>query len=255
MGTIFLSAFSNDSELFAVEKLALNKSLAEKHLSIERSTFGAWVSITERLSKQARKLLNEKSKDRNYGEELFKISDREFLDTILSTSLITVLKGTNNLRNSRAHGGIISEELAKSRLLALQDFLSQVRTLFGDIWNRYQLILPREMVFSEGLYNYNAYRLMGALTPFESERFDIARPLEDGHLHFIGYEESEALQLLPFIKIIPSPSNEPNACYFYNRKKGEILEFKSYHHKEKPEIKGSFQETVEALKHVQEEVS
>lgn len=252
MGIILLSAFSNDSELFAVEKLALNKSLAEKHLSLERSTFGAWVSITERLSKQARELCSQKSKSRNYGEELFKISDREFLETILSKSLITVLKGTNNLRNSRAHGGIISEELAKNRLLALQKFLSQVRTLFGDIWNRYQLILPRKMIFTEGLYNYNTYRLMGALTPFESEKYNLARPLEDGHLHFIGNEEREALQLLPFIKVIPSPSNEPNACYFFNRKKGDSLEFKSYHHKEKPEIEGFFHETLEALKHVQE---
>jgi len=248
IATLFLSAFQNDPELFSAERVKIADALSQGGLSVERSSFGTWVRIAERLAKQARIMLNKSDEDRLRCLGLFRLSEADVLQALLSSKLIGILQETNNLRNDwRGHGGVIGDRTAYERHVTLQSYLSEVRKCFGDVWERYRLVLPRSMRFSQGSFDTNIHLLVGPRTPFVSTSFQTSEPLETGQLHLIGQEEHRALKLLPFVKVMESPKSAQNACYFYNRKDKDGFKYISYHFEGEPEITGSFLETEEAI--------
>lgn len=248
MATFLLSGFQNDPNLFDEVKAKFSERLAKNRLSFDRSTFGTWVNVAERLSKEARKILNNKEQEAFVREQLFRISDMDILNKLFSSKLIAVLKDTNNLRNDwRGHGGVVSDRVAHDRLIILQSYLSGVRECFGDIWDRYHLIQPHGMKFIDGIFIISADKIMGTRTPFETVSFKSREPLEYGLLHFIGQEEQIALKLLPFIKVMESPKTAQNACYFYNRKELKGFRFISYHFEAEAEFVSEFKEIDEVL--------
>ena len=248
MATFLLSGFQNDPNLFDEVKAKFSEQLAKNRLSFDRSTFGTWVNVAERLSKEARRMLNNKKQEAVVRERLFCISDVDILNKLFSSKLIAILKDTNNLRNNwRGHGGVVSDRVAHERLVTLQSYLSGVRECFGDIWDRYYLIQPHGMKFIDGIFNIFADKIMGTRTPFETISFKTREPLENNLLHFIGQEEQIALKLLPFIKIMESPKTAQNACYFYNRKEPKGFRFISYHFEAEAEFVSEFKEIDEVL--------
>ncbi len=159
------------------------------------------------------------------------------------------MKETNALRNSwKGHGGIVGEAEAKRRHVKLADHLAKLRSLFGTIWDQYQLVKPRQASFTAGQFVYSVERLMGSRTPFEIIEAVVAEPMEDGQLHLLGSRANRALSLLPFIKVMASPTSAQNACYFYNRRQGEKLRFVSYHFETEAEVIEAFSDTESALK-------
>lgn len=72
--------------------------------------------------------------------------------------------------------------------------------------------------------------------------------MEDGHLHLKSPDEQRALKLLPFVKVMPSPKAEGNACYFYNRQQKDGIRFLSYHFESESEVVQEFADAAEALR-------
>jgi hypothetical protein len=60
-------------------------------------------------------------------------------------------------------------------------------------------------------------------------------------------EGDRALKLLPFVRVMPSPKTEANACYFYNKRVTPNQRFVSYHFEADSEIEDIFEDTQIAL--------
>lgn len=88
---------------------------------------------------------------------------------------------------------------------------------------------------------------MGTRTPFPTRDMVLDEGMEDGCLHFKSPDENRTLELLPLIKIMPSPITEKNACYFYNRLQNEGLRFISYYYDSDSEVIRDFPDVSEIL--------
>jgi len=142
----------------------------------------------------------------------------------------------------------VSDRDARERYERLKSHLATVREAFGTVWERWELIVPGVTTVSSGVYKYEVRRLIGNRTPFEIVSLEVEHPLEDGQLHLISTSERRALQLLPLLKVMPSPETASNACYFYNRREAEGLLFVSYHFDAKAQIVEEFADTADVLR-------
>lgn len=227
-----------------------------RELDLDHPSFGLWVGIAGRLSRRFRELLDKAPETREQCRDAFCCSDTEILGSLLSADVNGVLQKANQLRNLwLGHTGLVGEEEATARLIEVEALLAEIRKLFGSVWRRYPLILPGQAVFAGGSHHYSIRRLLGSRTPFEHSNVVVDHPLEDGHLYFLGEGNTRALQLLPLIRIMPSPSGEANACYFYNRRSGDRLRFVSYHFDQKAEVTNHFGETSQVLDAIAREES
>jgi|ETNmetMinimDraft_13_1059891.scaffolds.fasta_scaffold389029_1 hypothetical protein len=55
-------------------------------------------------------------------------------------------------------------------------------------------------------------------------------------LHLVDPNNDDALPLLPFVQIMPSPATSENACFFYTRREQDGVTFISHHHEEQSEV-------------------
>lgn len=55
------------------------------------------------------------------------------------------------------------------------------------------------------------------------------------------------IKLLPFVRVMPSPKTEANACYFYNRRGNQQQKFVSYHFEVDSEVEEFFEDTEAAI--------
>jgi len=83
--------------------------------------------------------------------------------------------------------------------------------------------------------------------PFRTSEVSLTEQMEDGVLHLYSPSETRALPLLPFIKVMPSPKTEENACYFYNRRRGSDIRYLSYHFDSDSEVIAAFDDVSHAL--------
>ena len=72
-------------------------------------------------------------------------------------------------------------------------------------------------------------------------------PMDDGALHLLDPDGERALKLLAFVRVMPSPKTEANACYFYNRRQASNQKFVSYHFEADSEIEEFHADTLAAL--------
>ena len=102
---------------------------------------------------------------------------------------------------------------------------------------------PRSSRFVQGTFVYEADRLVGSRTPFESIELRTNDPMEDGCLHLTTPGSATALKLIPLIRVMPSPRTAQNVCYFYNRRVGDGIRFVSYHFEQEAEVVEQFEDT------------
>jgi hypothetical protein len=233
---VFLSAFSSDEEIFARHRPKITDEL--RRIS-RTASYGDWVSIGAHLAKETRALLNTKP---NEGEDLlccqlFRTRDTSFLEAISSTELVAVLQNAVNLRNKKAHGGILGDDEAARLRTTLEGWLETVRKVYGRKWSRYHLIQPTDaMPFRGGVFELVAELIAGPRTPFERHTYTVDQALDRDHLHLIDPMSEEALPLLPLMRIMASPRGAQNACYFFNRSLNDGVRFVSYHFEPEPEV-------------------
>lgn len=250
MATVLLSGIVGDEELFQYERKKISEILEKQHLSYERTSFGMWKVIVERLSKAVRDMLFSNESDKvDHCQSLFCVRDDKVLSMLSSSKLVSILQETNGLRNSWiGHGGIVSEVEAKQRHEKLKSYLASVREVFGKTWDRFTLVLPGKSGYSKNLHKYdNARRVMGTRTPFEIIKLEMEHPLEENQLYLVSNDERRALKIFPLLKVMPSPQTAQNACYFYNRREDGKLRFVSYHFPQEAEIKEAFTDTAQVI--------
>lgn len=242
--TIHLSAIRTDQEFWTEHSVVLNQALEKEHLSYNRATFGLWKCVNEFLSKRIRKLLDD---DFERASMLYRIKNRDVLNMLLSKDLVRILQAANSIRNNHAHGGVASQREDASIHRNLEELITDTRKFTGNNWKQYELVQPSDCRFSGGMLEYKVKRIMGTRTPFETVERRTITGMEDERLHLLGPDGDRALELIPFIRVMPSPKTESNACYYYNRKQGDHQRYVSYHFESESEIEVAFVDTDEAI--------
>lgn len=247
LSIVHLSAFQSNENVWNDVREPLKKCLERNKVTFERSSFGTWSNVVGFFAKKGRKFLEEKKEDLVF--DLFKTRNREFLERLLSKRLVSIIQGVNTRRNDwLGHTGHVTDSVAASRDESLGKDIQTVREIFGLLWEEYQLLEPGYCKHVDGVFQYQAKKVMGTRTPFQTETVTVSEAMSDGHLYLKGANEMRGLKLLPLVKILASPATEENACYFYNRlDKDGGIKFLSYHSGSEGEVIDKFSDVSGAL--------
>jgi hypothetical protein len=242
--TIYLSAAKSDREFWADHSGPLAEAVNRGKLSFDLATFGLWKCVVEFLSTKFRQLSSDDT-DRCFA--MFRTNSSAVLEMLFDRRLLTVLQTSNSVRNNRAHSGVASARDTEISHAQLVDLIQTCRSVMGTTWERYELVQPAECRFIGGQFEYKVRRIMGTRTPFATEVRKTIEGMEDGSLHLLDPDGERALKLLAFIRVMPSPKTEANACYFYNRRHTSGQRFVSYHFEADSEIEECYPDTTAAL--------
>ncbi|MBM7587319.1 hypothetical protein JOC86_003892 [Bacillus pakistanensis] len=238
----FFEAFAQFQVVLMLSAYSKNGSnLDEKYIynidasKITRATFGTWVHIGENMSKKLRQLLEDSPEQ---CLRLFQHKRKGFIKMISSKQIYNILRKTNGYRNDwKGHGGVESTTEAKNRLVLLENELHSLRKVIGDVNEGYQLIQPGTGHFSFGLYHCNCKLLKGTRNTFIEKNIEVLNGLDIDNLYLLEEDAYEPLVLLPFIRLMPSPNTQVNACYFYNRLDQDGVRMVSYYFDQDADVK------------------
>lgn len=247
LATVHLSAFTSHEPTWRVQQGELLNVLKQQSLTLERATFGTWKAVVESLSANARrKLQNEEQAP--LVHEMYATYHTQWLQTLCESRIATILSKANGIRNTYSgHGGAIGEAQADEIEQELLLLVEQVRAVFGRGWQRYELVQADKMIYADGRFTFQVPRLMGTRNQFERVERTTLNPLDNGRLYLLVDGASHGLKLLPFVRVMASPSKVANACYFYNRAERDGQRFVSYHFEEEAEVVDRFDDTALAM--------
>lgn len=250
LATVHLSAFSSMSEVWGQHHAKLVRTLTQGKLDLQRATFGTWKCVVEVLGKPARKMLASND-ERDLVLRMYALRDAKFLERLLKADLSMLLSKANKLRNDHiGHGGLIGTRTANAIESELFDMVNSVRLIFGRSWEEYELIKAGAGKHTAGTFSYRVPRLMGTRSQFESVVRETTEPLDDQSLYLLGQGAPRGLKLLPFIRVMASPPNVQNACYFYSRTEDSGQRFVSYHFENETEVCQPFEDTAAVLRDI-----
>lgn len=205
-----------------------------------KPNFGNWNFLGNCIAKKVRSLLS--SNEREHIIKLFGNPNIKFLESITSKKLYQILNEGLNYRNKWiGHGPPVNLEGNMTRLRILKNLLSKTQQIISHNFEDTLFIqpVPGSMSYDGGIFNTNVKQVIGRL-PFKDHRIETTHPLKDNTLYMIHSGQYEALELLPFFRIMPGPKTEQNACYFYNSfdasNVGGEVELVSYHFDQDPTV-------------------
>lgn len=203
--------------------------LAGQGLTIRNSTLGTWVVSFAFFAKRARVLYNDPATRKDI-EDLFCTANPEVLEMLWSKDVAGALQEANKLRNQwKGHSGALGDEAAKRAHDECAVQLDRLRSAFGWNWREYQLLMPNSMQMPEkGVFRCSVRTLNGIGGPFAPQTVDLQHPLENSRMYLGNAGQGKAMEVLPFVRIVPSLEGV-SACYFFNRSKGGKHRFLSFH--------------------------
>jgi hypothetical protein len=247
LATLHLSAFMASDDLWHQHGKKLSRKLTQQSMSFDRITFGTWKLVAEYLSSVCAKLI----KDPGNGEvwqRIYGTSNKMVLNMLTDAELRGVLQRANRIRNDWGHGGAVSSQRAKQIDDELMELTYSLRSVFGRTWCGYELIQPKDARYKDGVHHYKVKRLMGTRSaPFEEVERESLQPLESDDLYLFDSASRHGLRLQPFVRVMPSPEKQANACFIFSRRESKGHRFVSYHFEAESEIEDAFPEVEVAL--------
>jgi hypothetical protein len=250
IGIILLSAFRSNEALFASHREKMIASMHKQNLSFQRATFGTWKFVAEYLGKQTRELISGDDGSRSLCAEIFLDGSLTLPVALTDIALIELISRTNKMRNDwTGHGGVVSQQDARLRNEELVSEINKLRDLLGDVWTNTQLVHALHCRPKRGVFENEIAILMGSNSEFLKETRSMATWLDVEQLYLSQRGSTQALRLLPLVKVGPAPESAKNACYFFNRLDRTGARFVSYHYADRPELKDKFsEEAIETIK-------
>ncbi len=248
--TMMLSAFHTSQPFFQENKRTWCEAGDSDH-SLVRSNFGEWVVRGQRLAKTTRTMLSDKEK-RSFCLELFGTQNPENVEAVASKDLHGLLDLANQYRiDWKGHGGIVSQGEYDRRLTLLQGQLTRMREVVGSIFENWVLLRPGRSEYSKGMYRFSAAKLMGSRQIFKELEVETPTVMDKNELYLFDFTTRHPIQLLPFLRILPSPRTEENACYFYNRVQKDGVRWVSYHFEQEAELVCSDDALLKVIKEIE----
>ncbi|MBT1619999.1 N-6 DNA methylase [Curtobacterium flaccumfaciens pv. poinsettiae] len=236
--TVLLSACRRDPGSSAEVETDLRQALNDQHIGIERASFGTWVVILERTSKNLRRAL-----DSGDFDEIARVRaafgdlSESAIERLLSKDVVNKFKELNIKRNRwRGHGGHTSKEERKAQVDALVADLRELRLLLGNVWAQLLLVRAgRASRVADG-YVQAAEVAVGTRSPFATRDFRVGDAMLDGELYLVRDASQSPLRLSQFVQLRAAPANAQYTSYFYNRTEGSRVRMVSYQYGPESEV-------------------
>jgi hypothetical protein len=230
--TVLLSVSRSDPGSSSEVEGSIRQTLQEQHLSIERASFGTWVVIIEKTSKELRRALESgDTDDVARVRRAFSGLAQTGIERLISKEVIKKFNEVNRKRNRwLGHTGYTSDEEWEAQVVSLTSDLSDLRQLLGNVWA--QLLLVRAGSAKRGRDGWvqTAEVALGTRTPFASREFAVGDPMLDGELHLVRDGSESPLRLGQFVQLRAAPRSAQYTTYFYNRTEGTSVRMVSYQH-------------------------
>lgn len=236
--TVLLSAARCDPGISGEIEAAIRRTLQEQHLGIERASFGTWVIIVEKTSKDLRRMLERSDSDdvaliRNGFAGLSQLG----VEQLLSKDVVTKFNELNRKRNRwSGHTGFTSAEEFKSQVASLVSDLTNLRQLLGNVWSQLLLVRAGSAKRTPDGYVQKAEVAVGTRSPFRTQDFRVGELMMDGGLYLVRDGSQSPLRLAPFVQLKAAPRNAQYTTYFYNRTEGDSVRMVSYQHGPESEL-------------------
>jgi len=236
LATIILSSFHANADFYQARKEVLIIKDPKYRDWFKKPSFGNWNYLCRILSKTLRICLNDLNMRENNLESL-QLS-LEFTKMLSEKMLYSILEQAAEWRNLwKGHSGDANEREWNNRLSHLEKKLEEIREIFKNSFNNIKLIKSVSMYKNRDIYYHQIENIVGTRTPFKREEIELLGELDRGKLYLFDKNSRSnlAIELLPFIRIMSSPLQEKNACYFYNRIINDQVHWVSYHFSEESE--------------------
>lgn len=236
--TVLLSASRTDLGHSGEVESAIGKTLRQQHLGIERASFGTWVIIIERLSKEFRRALEEGDAD-----EIARVR-RSFADLgqggierLVSKDLVNKVNEVNTKRNRwLGHTGYTLDEEWRAQVVSLVSDLSELRQIIGNVWEQLLLVRAGGSELRRDGRTQTVELAVGTRSPFKTGVFRIGDEMMVGELYLAKDGSQSPLPLGQFVQLRASPREAQYTTYFYNRTEGASVRMVSYQHAPESEI-------------------
>lgn len=236
--TALLSVNRNDPGSSSELELAIRQQLDERHIGIERASFGTWVVIIEKTAKALRSALEGDDADevarvrRAFGD-----LSRSGIERLVSTSVVKKFSEVNGKRNQwHGHGGYTSEQELEGQVESLISDLRELRGLVGSVWS--QLLLVRAGSAKRGKDGLvqSAEVAVGSQTPFTTRDFRVGDLMMDGELYLVRDGSQSPVRLGQFVQLRAASRSAEFTTYFYNRTEGNRVRMVSYQYSPESEV-------------------
>ncbi len=237
--TVLLSASRNDRGNSSEVEAAIRQTLAEQHLGIERASFGTWVVIVEKISKNLRRALETGDADeiarvrRAFGD-----LSQTGIERLISKDIVKKFNELNSKRNRwLGHTGYTSEQVWRAQVESLVSDLERARGLLGNVWSRLLLVRPRSARRGRDGLVQTAEVALGARSPFVTREFAVGDHMIDNELYLVRDGSQSPMRLGHFVQLREGPSSAQFTSYgFYNRTEGSSVRMVSYQYGPESEL-------------------
>lgn len=230
--TVLLSATRCDPGASRDVEAAIGQTLREQHLGIERASFGTWVVIVEKTSKDLRRAI-----ESNDADDIARIRNafgglsQTGIERLISKDVVKKFNELNGKRNRwSGHTGYTSDDEWKAQVASLVSDLANLRQLVGNVWTQLLLVRAGSAKRTHDGYIQTAEVAVGARSPFRTQDFSVGDPMVDGDLYLVREGSQSPLRLGQFILLRAAPRNAQYTTYFYNRTEGTNVRMVSYQH-------------------------
>lgn len=236
--TVLLSATRCDPGNSSDVEAAIAQTLREQHLGIERASFGTWVVIVEKTSKELRRAFESNDPDdaariRNAFGDLSQTG----IERLISKDVVKKFNELNGKRNRwSGHTGYTSADEWKAQVASLVSDLTNLRQLLGDVWTHLLLVRAGSAKRTRDGYVQEAEVAVGTRSPFRTQGFTVGEPMMDGELYLVRDGSQSPLRLGQFVQLRAAPRNAQYTTYFYNRIEGTSVRMVSYQHGPESEV-------------------
>lgn len=236
--TVLLSAIRSDPGSSSDVEAAISQTLREQHIGIERASFGTWVVIAEKSSKELRRALESDDPDdvariRNAFAGL----SRAGIERLISKDVVKKFNEMNGKRNRwSGHTGHTSREEWEAQVASLESDLASLRQLLGNVWTQLLLVRAGSSRRTQDGYIQAAEVAVGTRSPFRTADFSVGEPMIDGELYLVREGALSPLRLVPFVQLRAAPRNAQYTTYFYNRTEGPSVRLISYQYGPESEL-------------------
>lgn len=236
--TVLLSACRRDPGSSAEVEADVRQALNDQHIGMERASFGTWVVILERTSKNLRRALDSRDLDEVARvRAAFGDLGESAIERLLSKDVVNKFKELNIKRNRwRGHGGHTSKEERKAQVDSLVADLRELRLLLGNVWAKLLLVRAGSSKRVPDGYVQAAEVAVGTRSPFVTKDFRVGDAMLDGELYLVRDGSQSPLRLSQFVQLRAAPANAQYTSYFYNRTEGSRVRMVSYQYGSESEV-------------------
>lgn len=230
--TVLLSATRCDPGSSSEVEAAIRNTLGEQHLGIERASFGTWVVIVEKTSKDLRRVL-----ESNEADDIARIRNafgglsQMGIERLVSKDVVKKFNELNSKRNRwSGHTGYTSNDEWQTQVASLISDLTSLRQTLGNVWSQLLLVRAGSAKRTRDGYLQQAEVAIGTRSPFRTQDFSVGEPMIDGELYLVMDGSQSPLRLGQFVQLHAAPRNAQYTTYFYNRTEGSSVRMVSYQH-------------------------